>query len=186
VEDDGIEGALVVADAAAGTFLFDDGGPNRFQSQLALLDPAQHARCGCGALLRPDIVWFGEMLPEPVLGAAWQAAQITDLFLVIGTSALVQPAASLPLLAKRTGARLIEINLEETPLSPDADQVLLELFCAAGDELSDYQDRVMNEAYLGTARKRVSVARHARLMDYHIHQGNQAGTWLRPCGLHTS
>ncbi len=60
----------------------------------------------------------------------------------------------------------------------DLDQVLLELFCVAADELSDYQDRVMNEAYLISARKRVSLARHARLMDYHIHQGNQASTWL--------
>jgi hypothetical protein len=60
----------------------------------------------------------------------------------------------------------------------DLDQVLLELFAVAADELSDYQDRVMNEAYLASARKRVSLARHARLMDYHIHQGNQAGAWL--------
>jgi len=60
----------------------------------------------------------------------------------------------------------------------DLDMVLIELFAAAADELSDYQDRVMNEAYLGTARKRVSLARHARLMDYHVHQGNQADTWL--------
>ncbi len=60
----------------------------------------------------------------------------------------------------------------------DLDQVLIDLFSAAADELSDFQDRVMNEAYLGTARKRVSLARHARLMDYHIHQGNQASTWL--------
>ncbi|NJR25265.1 MAG: hypothetical protein HC786_25510, partial [Richelia sp. CSU_2_1] len=60
----------------------------------------------------------------------------------------------------------------------DLDQVLLSLFSVAADELSDYQDRVMNEAYLATARKRVSLARHARLMDYHIHQGNQANTWL--------
>ncbi len=60
----------------------------------------------------------------------------------------------------------------------DFDQVLIDLFSAAADELSDYQDRVMNETYLGTARKRHSLARHARLMDYHIHQGNQASTWL--------
>jgi hypothetical protein len=60
----------------------------------------------------------------------------------------------------------------------DLSVVLLDLFSAAADELSDYQDRVMNEAYLNTARKRVSLARHARLMDYHIHQGNQASTWL--------
>lgn len=66
-----------------------------------------------------------------------------------------------------------------TPTSEaDLDQTLLELFSVAGDELSDFQDRVMNEAYLGTARKRVSLARHARLVDYHIHQGNQASTWL--------
>lgn len=60
----------------------------------------------------------------------------------------------------------------------DLGLILSELFSAAADELSDYQDRVMNEAYLGTSRKRVSLARHARLMDYHIHQGNQASTWL--------
>ncbi|MGB5453267.1 MAG: baseplate J/gp47 family protein [Sedimenticolaceae bacterium] len=60
----------------------------------------------------------------------------------------------------------------------DLDQVILDLLAADGDEISDYQDRVMQEAYLGRARKRVSLARHARLMDYHIHQGNQASTWL--------
>jgi hypothetical protein len=60
----------------------------------------------------------------------------------------------------------------------DHDQVLIDLFSAAADELSDYQDRVMNEAYLASCRKRVSLARHARLMDYHIHQGNQASSWL--------
>ena len=60
----------------------------------------------------------------------------------------------------------------------DLDQVLIDLIAADADELSDFQDRVMNEAYLGRARKRVSLARHARLMDYHIHQGNQASTWL--------
>jgi hypothetical protein len=60
----------------------------------------------------------------------------------------------------------------------DLDQVLIDLFAAAGDELSDYQDRVMSEAYLHSARTRVSIARHARLMDYHVHQGNQASTWM--------
>ena len=61
----------------------------------------------------------------------------------------------------------------------DLDQVLIGTFAAAADELSDYQDRVMNEAYLASARKRVSLARHARLMDYHIHQGQQSTSWLR-------
>ncbi|MCP4117246.1 MAG: putative baseplate assembly protein [Desulfobacteraceae bacterium] len=78
---------------------------------------------------------------------------------------------------------LISAMMERVPnwkpaSEADFDQVLIDLFSGAADELSDYQDRVMNEAYLGTARKRVSLARHARLMDYHIHQGNQAGTWL--------
>jgi len=66
-----------------------------------------------------------------------------------------------------------------TPTSEaDFDQILIDLIAADADELSDYQDRVMNEAYLLTARKRVSIARHARLVDYHVHQGNQATTWL--------
>ncbi len=60
----------------------------------------------------------------------------------------------------------------------DLSQMLLSLFSAAADELSDFQDRVMNEAYLATARSRVSLARHARLMDYHVHQGNQTSTRL--------
>jgi NAD-dependent deacetylase len=76
-------------------------------------------RCDCGALLRPDIVWFGE--PLPVIEAAWRAAEQAELFLVAGTSALVQPAASLPLVAKKHGARLVEINLESTPLSRHVD-----------------------------------------------------------------
>jgi len=60
----------------------------------------------------------------------------------------------------------------------DHDQVLIDLFAAAADELSDYQDRVVAEAYLATTRKRVSLARQARLVDYHLHEGNQASTWL--------
>jgi uncharacterized protein YbjT (DUF2867 family) len=60
----------------------------------------------------------------------------------------------------------------------DFDQVLIDTFAAAADELSDYQDRVMNEAYLAYARKRVSLRRHASLMDYYIHEGSQATTTL--------
>ncbi len=60
----------------------------------------------------------------------------------------------------------------------DLSVTLLDLFSAAGDELADVQDRVMNEAYLATARRRVSLARHARLVDYYIHEGNQASTVL--------
>ena len=87
--------------------------------------PEISPRCSqCGALLRPDVVWFGESLPSQVLEAAWTAAARCRLMLVVGTSALVQPAASLPLVALRHGARLVEINPAETPLSPRAHEIL--------------------------------------------------------------
>jgi hypothetical protein len=60
----------------------------------------------------------------------------------------------------------------------DLDQTLISLFAASADELSDYQDRVMAEATLATTRKRLSLARHARLVDYHVGEGQQASTWL--------
>ena len=82
-------------------------------------------RCDCGALLRPDVVWFGEVLPEGAMEAATEAARRSEVFLSIGTSAVVYPAAALPEVAKRNGAYLVEINVEETPLSPLADEVIL-------------------------------------------------------------
>lgn len=78
-------------------------------------------RCSCGGLFRPGVVWFGEALPADVLRHAMEAAAHAQVFLVVGTSAVVQPAASLPLLAQQNGAKLVEINLEETPLSAQAD-----------------------------------------------------------------
>lgn len=72
---------------------------------------------GCGGLLRPDVVWFGENLPEYALQAAWEAAQNCDTFFSIGTSALVQPAASLPVVALQKGATLIEVNPNPTQIS---------------------------------------------------------------------
>jgi NAD-dependent deacetylase len=71
----------------------------------------------CGAYLRPDVVWFGESLPAPALFAAVAAARDCDVFFAIGTSALVQPAASLPLEALQRGAVVVEINPEATPLT---------------------------------------------------------------------
>lgn len=73
----------------------------------------------CGALLRPDVVWFGEMLPEDALRRAYVAVCEADLVLSIGTSSLVQPAASLPYEALRAGVHVLEINPEETPLTPE-------------------------------------------------------------------
>lgn len=83
-------------------------------------------RCqNCGALIRPHIVWFGESLEEDVLGAAIEAAENCDMFFVIGTSAVVQPAASLAHVARRNGAKVMEINMEETSITPFADVTLL-------------------------------------------------------------
>lgn len=78
-------------------------------------------RCSCGGLLRPGVVWFGEPLPEDLLYRAFEAASSTDLMLVIGTSGVVQPAASLAVRAKDGGAFVVEINPEATPLSDVAD-----------------------------------------------------------------
>ncbi|HEV3386251.1 MAG TPA: Sir2 family NAD-dependent protein deacetylase, partial [Gemmata sp.] len=80
--------------------------------------------CECGGPLRPDIVWFGEGLPEDVWSAAMIAAHDCDVLLVVGTSAVVHPAASLIPVAKRgrnPGAKVIEINLTETEASRFAD-----------------------------------------------------------------
>ncbi|HMQ34956.1 MAG TPA: NAD-dependent protein deacylase [Chloroflexaceae bacterium] len=66
----------------------------------------------CGAPLRPDVVWFGELLPEEALARAWQAAAGCDLFLAVGTSGLVEPAASLPRVAYAAGAAVAVLNLD--------------------------------------------------------------------------
>lgn len=74
----------------------------------------------CGALLRPDVVWFGEMLDPDILAAADAAAASADVCLVVGTSALVHPAASLPLRTRARGGVIIEVNPDETPLTREA------------------------------------------------------------------
>jgi len=78
----------------------------------------------CGGLIRPDVVWFGEFLPEDEWDGAVRAAESADVFLSIGTSGVVYPAASLPLMAKRRDAFLVEINPEPTPLTEHADEFL--------------------------------------------------------------
>lgn len=78
-------------------------------------------RSAAGGLLRPNVVWFGEMLPEAALHSAWAAAGGCDLFMSIGTSAVVQPAASLISVAAERGAKTIEINREPTPISGEVD-----------------------------------------------------------------
>ncbi len=96
------------------------------------IDPDRLPRCQtCGGAIRPDVVWFGEMLPEEIIDLAFERAAEAEVFFSIGTSALVHPAASLPLIAKRNGAVLVELNPEETPLSEYADYFI----CGKSGEL---------------------------------------------------
>lgn len=80
--------------------------------------------CDCGSLIRPDIVWFGEMLDEADLRKAYNGIRQCDTFLVVGTSGLVQPAASFPIMAKDIGAYVIEVNIEATTITPFSDEFI--------------------------------------------------------------
>ena len=80
-------------------------------------------RCQCGGLLKPDVVLFGEPLPQKALDTAWQSARECDVFLVVGSSLVVNPAAQIPLVAKQSGADLLIINIDSTPLDDLADLV---------------------------------------------------------------
>jgi NAD-dependent deacetylase len=79
--------------------------------------PVPVPMCACGAPMRPGVVWFGESLDEGAVSDAVHAAERADVMVVIGTSALVQPAAALPILTRQAGGSVVEINPEETPLS---------------------------------------------------------------------
>ncbi|HXF95559.1 MAG TPA: NAD-dependent deacylase [Gemmatimonadales bacterium] len=92
------------------------------EDEVPLLDadgPCPPPACRvCGSPLRPDVVWFGEFLPERVLTEAWERAAACQVMLVVGTSGLVHPAARLPYIARDAGATVIEINPEPTELTP--------------------------------------------------------------------
>jgi NAD-dependent deacetylase len=80
--------------------------------------------CVCGALYRPGVVWFGEVLPATALQHAFTAAEEAEVFFSIGTSAVVYPAAALPQIAAEHNAYVVEINPEKTPLTPRGDEFL--------------------------------------------------------------
>jgi NAD-dependent deacetylase len=111
------------------TLCFDEGTEVTSFGHTGELPP----RCPrCGGLLRPGVVWFGESVPREELSRAEGAVTSADVLLSIGTSSLVHPAAGLPLMAKRAGALLIEINPRPTPLTAEADWVVAQ---AAGKAL---------------------------------------------------
>jgi NAD-dependent deacetylase len=91
--------------------------PPRACCRQEVMDPGRPPRCtACGNLRRPAVVWFGEMLPEPELGAAQATAERCDLMLVVGTSGEVYPAAGLAEVARRAGAQVVIVNPHETAL----------------------------------------------------------------------
>jgi len=96
------------------------GAEREDRSRFETLPP----RCGaCGGLLRPGVVWFGEMLPPAASDAAMEMLSRCEVLIVAGTSALVAPASGYAAIAKRRGARVIEINPDETPVSGLCDAV---------------------------------------------------------------
>ena len=101
-------------------------------------------RCACSGILRPDAVFFGEMIPPVALWRSQEVAARCDVMLVVGTSAVVQPAASMPVIAKEAGAVVIEINPEPTALTGGISDYLIQ--GKAGD--------VMNRIVAGLEAKR--------------------------------
>jgi len=89
------------------------------------LDDDRIPRCSaCSSILKPDVVLFGEQIPERALTSSYELASMCKVMLVAGTSATVMPAAAMPLLARRQGATLVEVNIERTELTPQVDFTL--------------------------------------------------------------
>lgn len=91
--------------------------------------------CKCGNILRPDVVWFGEQLPQYVWSKAIEEASSCDVMFVVGTSLAVSPANLLPVYAKQNGATIIEVNPEETPMSQSMDLSIRSMSAKALPEL---------------------------------------------------
>ncbi len=121
--------AMNIADPQAAFPLELHGAINRDRCSLCdrRTDSVSHHKSGlplcndCGGPLRPDVVWFGETLDPVIIGAAQEVALSADVCLVVGTSALVHPAANLPSMTLRAGGVLIEVNLETTTLTNHAE-----------------------------------------------------------------
>ena len=110
-------------------------------------------RCECGGIYRPECVFFGEMIPPRLLWRSEQVASECDVMLVVGTSAVVQPAAQMPVIAKESGARVIEINPEQTPLTgPISD-------CFLKGEAGQIVSRIVRELEKQTIAGRSTAAK---------------------------
>ena len=99
------------------------GSPGEVDAEVATAEEQRDPpRCPqCRGMLRPDVVWFGEMLPADSVERAWAVARDCDVLLVVGTSGVVWPAAELPYLARREGATVIEVSPEPSEVTRTAD-----------------------------------------------------------------
>lgn len=101
---------------------FDNGHPVEEEIEFGLKEPPLCKNCQ--SVVRPSVVWFGEALPEEAIARAFKECEGACVLLVVGTSGMVHPAASLPYTGQRSGARLIEVNPESTPLTDSCDVFL--------------------------------------------------------------
>ncbi len=103
-----------------------DCGKTATEQEMEPIASGTAARCtACNGYIRPDVVWFGEMLPEDAMAQANDAAQRAEVFLSIGTSAVVYPAAGIPLVAREYGAYVAEVNVEASAIAGYVDEVVL-------------------------------------------------------------
>ena len=99
-------------------------------------------KCRCGGLLRPDVVWFGETIPQDTWNQSLEFLNTADVALICGTSGVVFPAAAIPEIAKTSNTRTVEVNLEPTPLSSIVD---IALHGKAGEILPELVAQVLSE-----------------------------------------
>ena len=97
-------------------------------------------RCECQKILKPDVVFFGEAIPEYALNQSFQLASSAQALMVVGTSAVVSPANTIPTIAKQNGAKIIEINTERTHLTDSLTDIFLQ--GGAGKVISDLVEAV--------------------------------------------
>jgi NAD-dependent deacetylase len=107
--------------------------------EISFQDTDELPRCECGGLIRPDVVWYGEALPQQILMNSFMAAGDSEVFFSIGTSAVVQPAASLFIEAKNAGAYIVEINTEPTVISSFVNESILG---KSGEILPQLMDKI--------------------------------------------
>lgn len=100
-------------------------------------------RCECQKILKPDVVFFGEGIPPEALNRSFQLASKAEALMVVGTSALVSPANTIPIVTKRNGAKIIEINTERTHLTDSITDIFLK--GSAGSIISDLLESVQHK-----------------------------------------